>query len=142
MGGFGVMNLELFNLSLLGKWKWRLLNNTEDLVVRILSSKYTVGELLEKNISFDNLASKRVASVWWRDIQKLDQRFDVLSNWFLNGIKRKVGDGKDARFWKDVWCGQCSLKDSYQQLFSISIKQNSSIAEVVEGGEEERDCGF
>ena len=86
-------------------WKWRLVNNSEDLFVRVLSSKYTVGELLGNNIGFDSLASRRVASIWWRDIQKLDQRSDVLYNWFLNGIKRKVGDEKDALFWKEVWCG-------------------------------------
>ena len=38
-GGLDVKNVESFHLSLLGKSKWRLLNNSEDLVVRILFLK-------------------------------------------------------------------------------------------------------
>lgn len=38
--GLGVCNLKAFNLALLGKWCWRLINNRDDLLFKVLCSKY------------------------------------------------------------------------------------------------------
>lgn len=39
-GGLGVRNLEVFNLSLLGKWKWRLLNDSNALWWQVVKERY------------------------------------------------------------------------------------------------------
>ena len=51
-------------------------------------------------------------SVWksirsgWLDFSKL--------LWF------DVGDGTRIKFWEDVWCRDCSLKEAFPELYSIS----------------------
>ncbi|KAL1151536.1 hypothetical protein V6Z11_A09G048800, partial [Gossypium hirsutum] len=40
MGGLGFRDVRLFNLALLGRQVWRLLNNTDSLCFKVLSSKY------------------------------------------------------------------------------------------------------
>lgn len=39
-GGLGIKDLRVFNLALVGKWVWRVLNSEEMLWVRILKSRY------------------------------------------------------------------------------------------------------
>ncbi|KAK5836733.1 hypothetical protein PVK06_012533 [Gossypium arboreum] len=40
MGGLGFRDVRLFNLALLGRQVWRILNNTDSLCFKVLSSKY------------------------------------------------------------------------------------------------------
>jgi hypothetical protein len=40
--------------------------------------------------------------------------------------------GSRISFWKDVWCGECSLKDTFPGLFSIARFREASIADNVE----------
>jgi hypothetical protein len=40
--------------------------------------------------------------------------------------------GSKISFWKDVWCGECSLKDTFPGLFSIASVKEASITENVE----------
>jgi len=42
VGGLGVRKIREFNLTLLGKWGWRLLEDTESLWFRVLSARYGV----------------------------------------------------------------------------------------------------
>jgi hypothetical protein len=41
-GGLGVHRVKEFNLALLGKWCWRLLQETESLWFKVLASKYGI----------------------------------------------------------------------------------------------------
>lgn len=38
-GGLGIKNSKAFNLAMLGKWKWRTLNEKERLWVKMLERK-------------------------------------------------------------------------------------------------------
>ncbi|KAL1172604.1 hypothetical protein V6Z11_A05G359100 [Gossypium hirsutum] len=40
MDGLGIRDVRLFNIALLGRQVWRLLNNTDSLCFKVLSSKY------------------------------------------------------------------------------------------------------
>lgn len=42
-GGFGVKDEILFNLSLLAKWKWRLIHDDQSLWKMVLADKYRRG---------------------------------------------------------------------------------------------------
>ena len=49
---------------------------------------------------------------------------------FSKYLQFYVGDGIWVKFWYDVWCGECPLKESFPDLFSISSVKDSLIAEV------------
>jgi hypothetical protein len=38
---------------------------------------------------------------------------------FSSLVRYEVGDGTKIRFWHDLWCGDQTLKESFQELFSI-----------------------
>ena len=40
VGGLGIKDINYFNLSLLGKWKWSLFHSQGELWTRVLESKY------------------------------------------------------------------------------------------------------
>ena len=63
-GGLGVRRLRAFNLSLLGKWCWRLLVDKEGLWYRVLKARYgEVGGWLCEGGS--------QSSMWWKIICKV-----------------------------------------------------------------------
>jgi len=64
-GGLGVKDLNLFNMALLGKWKWRLGKEDPRLWKEILDSKYGSWRAL------DEAKGSKLESWWWRDIKKL-----------------------------------------------------------------------
>ena len=42
-----------------------------------------------------------------------------------------MGDGTNVKFWEDVWCGDCSLKDVFPKLYGISRAREASVSEVM-----------
>lgn len=42
MGGFGIKDLRMFNVALLGRQVWRFINNKETLCYKVFSAKYFV----------------------------------------------------------------------------------------------------
>lgn len=103
-------DLNLFNLSLLGKWKWRFLTDKDSVWVRILSERY-------RNLS--QLNSQKVwtstnSSQWWRDLSSPRRVSDEPTNWFLGGVARKVGNETKTGFWGMFGVVQRVLKSSSQ----------------------------
>ncbi|KEH29662.1 hypothetical protein MTR_4g046817 [Medicago truncatula] len=43
---------------------------------------------------------------------------------------RKVGNGGDTSFWKDVWVTNEPLKEAFPRLLSLSLNQEVKVAEV------------
>lgn len=46
-------------------------------------------------------------------------------------------EAKLIRFWKDVWCGNNSLKESFTRLYAVSKGQNATIRELRREGHEQ-----
>ena len=42
-----------------------------------------------------------------------------------------VGDGTRVKFWKHVWCEDCSLKEVFPKLYSLSTARDSLVVEVM-----------
>jgi len=40
------------------------------------------------------------ASLWWKDLWSLEERFGY--NWFKSKVERKMGDGIRTSFWKEI----------------------------------------
>lgn len=101
-GGAGVKDIRVMNISLLTKWRWRLLDGENASWKNVLCKKYgaCVGTLLDGN----NIRWPRYSSLWWKDLVKLGD-FGA-PNWFNSVVARKVGNGLTTRFWEDRWKGE------------------------------------
>jgi len=49
---------------------------------------------------------------------------------FEDGVKWKVGDGKEISFWEDNWLGCGNLKGVFPRLFSISSAKDAKVVEL------------
>lgn len=85
-GGLGVKDLDLFNLSLLGKWKWRLLTVPEAIWRKLLHFRY--GDQLSTDPIRRVNHSKD--SIWWSDLQKIESSFPSLQGWYDKAVRRKA----------------------------------------------------
>ncbi|RVX05637.1 hypothetical protein CK203_027242 [Vitis vinifera] len=52
----------------------------------------------------------------WKEIRK---EGSLLSN----NIVFSVGNGRKVRFWKDIWCGDEALCDSFPSLFDLAVSK-------------------
>lgn len=86
--GLGFRDVRLMNLSLLAKWKWRLLQGDNALWREVLVVRYghKVGDFLEggKGMWPSN------ASRWWKDLVSLAKGEEV--DWFYEEVVRGVGN--------------------------------------------------
>ena len=89
-GGMGFRDIKLFNLALLGKQSWRLMENPDSLFARFLKGRYY------PNDTIPTATQKKHASQTWRAI--LAGR-DVLRK----GLIRRIGDGQHIDIWNDKW---------------------------------------
>jgi hypothetical protein len=83
-GGMGFRDLEVFNLSLLAKQGWRLLQHPDSLVAKILREKYYKGS------SFLGAQMGRSPSFAWRSLLNV---VGVLEK----GLIWRVGNGEKIR---------------------------------------------
>ncbi|MCH91937.1 LINE-1 reverse transcriptase like, partial [Trifolium medium] len=120
-GGLGIRNLRWVNLSLLDKWRWRLLSDEEEVWKNVILAKYgegAVGSATLESIMFGNLCS-----TWWRDVCNLDKEV----GWFNQVVCKKVGRENSVNFWKDVWVGNQSLELRFPRLFGMSVQQHKRV---------------
>lgn len=89
-GGMGFRDLRLFNLAMLGKQGWRLMERPDSLCARVLKGRYFY------DTDFLCAARKKHASHTWRAI--LAGR-DVLTK----GLVKRIGDGLTTNIWRDNW---------------------------------------
>ena len=57
----------------------------------------------------------------------------IRSGWlnFSKFIRYDVGDGTRVKFWDDVWCRDCPLKEVFPDLYNISRSRDASVSEVM-----------
>ncbi|KAH1096887.1 hypothetical protein J1N35_013808 [Gossypium stocksii] len=90
MGGIGIRDIRLFNLALLGRQVWRLINNKDTLCFKVLSSKY----FPEGNIIHSKKVDK--ASYTWTSIA-------AAANILKDGFGWQVGNGNRINIREDNW---------------------------------------
>ncbi|KAJ9696951.1 hypothetical protein PVL29_008942 [Vitis rotundifolia] len=118
-GGLGVRNLALMNSALLCKWNWRFANEREVLWRRVIMLKY--GEEEGGWRTRDAIGRNGVGL--WKAIRKKGRLLD-------GKLDYQVGNGKRVKFWKDKWCEDGPLCESFPSLFSISLTKNAWVSEV------------
>ena len=102
-------NLALMNKALLGKWNWRFTIESEALWKQVISHKYGV----EEGGWCTRAERGRHGVGLWKAIRK---------EWLgmHSSLAFRVGNGRRVRFWKDKWCGDEPLYESFPSLFAIS----------------------
>jgi len=112
-GGLGFRDIASFNLALLAKQCWRLIENFDSLCARVLRAKYyPFGDIL-------NCQLKKGASYVWQSIWAGIQTFKKGCIW-------RVGDGSKINIWEDHWIpGSSSRK-------IITVRGNQILSKVNE----------
>lgn len=77
-GGLGVRDIKLFNLSLLAKWRWRLLGEDDQVWKWVLREKY--GDRVCGVMDGSSESWPSYASLWWKDLMALEVFGGI--NWF------------------------------------------------------------
>ncbi|XP_010424774.1 PREDICTED: uncharacterized protein LOC104709936 [Camelina sativa] len=90
-GGLGFRDVEQFNDALLAKIGWRLLNEPNSLLAKVLLNKYC-----NSSTFLTCSSSPRVASHGWR-------RILVGRDLLTKGLGWAVGDGATINVWNDPW---------------------------------------
>ena len=88
--GIGFKNLQAFNKAMLAKRLWRILQNPNSLVARVLKSRYfPTGDILNAKLG-------NYLSYSWRSIHSSLNIIRVGTRW-------RVGNGKLIHIWDDKW---------------------------------------
>jgi hypothetical protein len=125
-GGLGVRDVGKVNLSLLLKWRWKLIQGEDAIWKRVLVARY--GENVRSNVHWIDHPIHNRASVWWKDLCRIDI-FEG-GSWFALNVVRRVGRGDSTRFWKDAWMGGDPLCVRFPRLFSISLQKDIMLSEL------------
>ena len=89
-GGLGFWDLKCFNLALLAKQCWRLLNNQDSLFYKVYKAKYF------PNTSFLEAAVPNHSSYAWGSITQWQHLI-------IQGSRWRVGDGSLINIWTEKW---------------------------------------
>ncbi|GAU50808.1 hypothetical protein TSUD_288340 [Trifolium subterraneum] len=126
----GIRDRRLVNISLLAKWRWKLLSHETDVWKEVVIARYG-NDVIGKR-TFGVVDVPRNVSNRWRDLCHLDGD----SNWFSLAVGKRVGRGDSTFFWNEVWVGGQSLRQGFPRLFGISLQQDVLIQDagsLVEG---------
>ena len=119
-GGLGVKNLKAFNSALLSKWAWRLLTGGNALWVQVVKSRY--GDFWDNMEWFVANKHKGHWSSWWKDLLRETSQ----SDWFSTHCVKRMGNGRNTRFWEDSWVSDgVKLKLKFPRLYRLdSVKED------------------
>ena len=120
VGRLGIRCLGSFNSALLGKWLWRYVMETDALWRRVIEAKY--------GNNWDGWCTKKVTSPYGVSLWRL-----IRGGWlnFSKLLVYDVGDGTIVKFWKHMWCRDCTFQKAFPELYCLSWSKDSSVAEVM-----------
>ncbi|MCH85285.1 LINE-1 reverse transcriptase like, partial [Trifolium medium] len=126
-GGLGIKDLELFNMALLCKWKWRCLNEKDALWYDLLRFRY--GSLSPKLLSWEAAVTSTKDSLWWRDVVGVGGKGDDC--WFPLNVSSILGNGDSICFWKEKWFGAAPLRDLFPHLFDKELHKDCVVSDLI-----------
>jgi hypothetical protein len=116
--------LKEFNIALLGKWVWRVLEERESLWDLVLRAKY--GEVGGR-VRF----GEGVGSIWWCALNQIRMGVGLTDpRWWEDNIIKKVGDGRSTLFWLDPWWEDCPLARSFGRLYELAENKLVTVSEM------------
>jgi hypothetical protein len=125
-GGLGVRDVRAVNISLLAKWRWRLLEANNTVWQEVIKAKYGTNAVGRVDVGLE--CQPWYASLWWKDICSIGANLDI--HWFSRSVYKKLGNGASISFWFDSWVGDAPLKYQFPRLFAISSQKEEKVASV------------
>ncbi|XP_042969143.1 uncharacterized protein LOC122301839 [Carya illinoinensis] len=126
-GGLGYRDLESFNLALLAKQGWRLLQYPDSIAAQVLKLKYF------PNVDFFQAKLGSRPSFIWRSIQAARGLVEKGSLW-------RIGNGLGTKIWKDRWLPQPS---SYKIQSPVHLfPENEVVARLINNETKQWDRGL
>ncbi|GJT40306.1 RNA-directed DNA polymerase, eukaryota, reverse transcriptase zinc-binding domain protein [Tanacetum coccineum] len=120
-GGLGVASLFALNRALLFKWIWRFHNEKKTLWSRFICALYGNSGGLNKRLKV-SYTSNWVSIV--NEISRLkDNNIDL-----MKFLKKRADNGRDTRFWEDVWRGDMSFKSCFPRVYALETDKKISVA--------------
>lgn len=125
IGGMGFRNLECFNLSLMAKQLWRIINHPDYLVASIIKEKYfRQGELL-------TVKAKTSSSMMWKRIISARKFIDSGARWRVGNGERPSKSGST-----DGCRHQPLSKSGHQLVISMIMLLSKSCSNSVQPKED------
>jgi hypothetical protein len=119
--GLGIKDLRMVNISLLTKWRWKLLSHQSEVWKDVVMAKYGPHISGKGNLGVSDVT--RMSSTWWKDICNPDKD----SIWFVEAVEKRVGNGNLTTIWTDTWIGDQSLQQRFPRIYGISNQKESTI---------------
>lgn len=123
MGGLVIKSIQEFNLALLSKWKWIILEDKIAIWKRVLKARY--GGIENYVMMENNYKSKSSASFWWKDINNIGALTASFGFYFAGSINFKLGEGILIPSSSTLWCGTSPLENIFHDMFSASRNKDA-----------------
>eukprot|EP00268_Persea_americana_P033450 TRINITY_DN3312_c0_g1_i6.p1 TRINITY_DN3312_c0_g1~~TRINITY_DN3312_c0_g1_i6.p1 ORF type:complete len:225 (-),score=29.21 TRINITY_DN3312_c0_g1_i6:634-1308(-) len=114
-GGLGIRSLRKMNQALLGKWLWRLGDESEGQWRLVVLEKY--GN--QKDGWEVQVAAYKYSAIWKGIISSSEK--------FMQNIRCNVCLGKKILFWKDTWIGEEPLASKFPDLFNCARDKQANV---------------
>ncbi|WVZ77334.1 hypothetical protein U9M48_025213 [Paspalum notatum var. saurae] len=117
IGGLGILNLEVQNKCLLGKWLFKLL--TEDGIWQDLLRKMYL-----HSKAIIQVSKQPGDSQFWVGLMHVKEQVLYFGSF-------KLQNGKQIRFWEDRWVGDKPLMLTYPMLYRVVRRKNVTVDTVL-----------
>lgn len=117
-GGLGFRDLICFNQALVAKQGWRIIQNPNSLVAKVLKARYF------KNVNFLKAKLGSKPSLIWRSI--------LWGRQIINkGLRWRIGDGKSAHIYKSCWIPRPT---TFKPFSPPKLPLDSTVSELIDEG--------
>lgn len=81
------------------------------------------------NGGFDCISNRNIGACSWARI--LASNFHLLNHgiYMDSVLKKKIGNGRNTKFWKDIWCENQCLAVKIPRIFELDINKDCYIGE-------------
>ncbi|GKA91923.1 putative pentatricopeptide repeat-containing protein [Tanacetum coccineum] len=126
-GGLNIGSLKAFNLTLLQKWRWRLLSHKNALWVKVIKALHGQEGGFDNNGCIYNGTWARIVG----SSNFLDSN-NIIPN---SSFRFQAGCGTRIRFWKDTWVGDSPFYIRYNRLYRLEREKYCLIIGRIDHGQ-------